>query len=197
MCPNASTSDCTPYLCKATGCPLTCDSDADCIPADYCTGPGGHCVARQIAGVTCTSDDQCATGHCTDGYCCGDPSCGPCARCDLMGTEGSCTKIPAGHPDTTGTCTAAPTSSCGEDGMCNGAGGCELWPATTQCGAQSCPAGTAQVVAPFCDGMGNCSMTGTLSNCSPLMCDGASACLLSCSGDSDCLLGLCVAGACL
>ena len=65
------------------------------------------------------------------------------------------------------------------------------------CAGPSCPLGTAQVVGTFCDGLGGCTMPGVLAQCSPLMCDGATACLLGCSGDADCALGLCVGGVCL
>jgi hypothetical protein len=198
-CGTPSATDCTPYLCSATGCPKTCGSDADCISGDYCSGAGGNCLPRQSAGVACTTNDQCSTGHCTDGFCCGAASCGSCASCGVTGKEGACTNLAAGKADPTGTCTAMaqPASSCGHDGMCDGAGGCELWPTSTMCAGPSCPLGTHQVVATYCDGLGGCNMTGLVSECSPLMCDGASACLLGCSANSDCALGLCVAGACL
>jgi hypothetical protein len=200
-CTAATTKDCTPYLCKSTGCPTTCNSDADCVAAAYCTSTGGTCVARSIAGAACTSDHQCPAGDfCTDGVCCGSASCPSCMSCAVPGAEGACTAVPAGGADPTGTCTAAkqPETSCGLDGLCDGHGSCALWPASTLCSAVSCPAGAHNQVADQCDGMGTCAnLAVPIASCAPYMCDAAgTSCLAACTSDADCFTGTCVAGAC-
>ncbi|MFL5304164.1 MAG: hypothetical protein ACJ8F1_03075 [Polyangia bacterium] len=201
-CGTATTKDCTPYLCRASGCPTTCDSDGDCIATDYCTGVGGSCVPRALAGVACSGDDQCATGHCTDGFCCGFASCGSCMSCGVAGVQGTCTALPAGNIDPSGICTAgaqAP-STCGHDGSCDGAGGCQWWPATTVCSAVTCPTGTSDRLAQFCDGGGTCSLVAVpVTHCAPFTCDGTmNSCLQSCSADTDCVApATCQTGVCL
>ena len=200
-CGTPAALNCTPYLCTSTGCPTSCNGDADCIAADYCTGPGGSCVARAMAGVACTADDQCASTHCTDGFCCGVASCGSCSSCGVTGAQGACTPIPAGGADPTGTCTLGmqPAATCGADGLCDGAGGCQLWPATTQCNL-TCPAGTSDQLATYCDGAGTCSATAVpVAHCAPLMCDGVASCRTACTGNADCVSGSCdtTTGICL
>jgi hypothetical protein len=199
-CGTATTKDCTPYLCRPSGCPTTCDSDGDCIAGDYCTGVGGSCVPLALAGVACTDGKQCVTGHCTDGFCCGFASCGSCMSCGVAGAQGTCTALPPGSADPTGTCmTAAQAqSTCGLDGLCDGIGGCQLWPATTVC-LSTCPAGSTTETANFCDGLGTCLPVNVSIACAPFVCNGAAACPTACAADTDCVSGSCnkVSGVCL
>jgi hypothetical protein len=86
---------------------------------------------------------------------------------------------------------------CGNDGNCDGMGGCELSPAGTICSGPTCAAGTHQILEKQCDGMGGCTLNNN-SDCMPLMCDGAAGCLLSCTADTDCVTGTtCQAGSCM
>ncbi len=171
-CGSPSATNCSPYYCKPTGCPTACTTDADCIPTASCTG--GACVPRAMAGGACTSDNQCQSGHCTDGFCCGFASCGPCMSCGVAGFEGTCTNVPAGGQDPAQTCIRQDSSTCGTDGLCDGNGSCQFWPATTTCSAAICAAGTSLLVADFCNGAGACANLGlTVKDCAPLTCDSA------------------------
>jgi hypothetical protein len=173
-CGIATTTNCSPYNCTSTGCPTTCTSDADCITGDYCTGPGGSCLPRALAGGACTKDTQCQTGHCLNNVCCGSATCPSCQSCAVPGYEGTCTNVPAGGPDPTGTCVSQPPTTCGTDGLCDGSGSCQYWPSTTMCSAVTCAAGTSLQIADYCNGAGSCANLGqTVSDCAPLTCDGA------------------------
>lgn len=42
------------------------------------------------------ADQNCASGHCIDGFCCNSACSGTCQACNLTGSEGNCTNIPNG-----------------------------------------------------------------------------------------------------
>jgi hypothetical protein len=79
---------------------------------------GTWTVSASLAvGAACDSAVQCESGACVDGVCCQTACSGTCQACNLPGTEGVCTPVPAGEPRP-GTCE-----------RCDGDGGCELpWP---------------------------------------------------------------------
>ena len=79
-------------------CPSSCTTDADCDDAGFCDG--GQCVVRLDVGGTCDRDDVCASGQCVDGICCSSQCDGVCERCDLPGSQGTCSPVPFGEdPD--------------------------------------------------------------------------------------------------
>ena len=178
-CGTPATVNCAPYNCTLAGCPTTCNTDGDCMSGDYCTGAGGSCVPRSLSGVTCSADDQCQSGHCLNGFCCGSATCPSCQSCGVTGFEGTCTNVPAGGADPTGLCPAQPAATCGTDGLCDGSGGCQDWPATTRCSAVTCAAGTSTQIVDFCNGAGACAnLAVPIQDCAPLTCDAATgACL--------------------
>ena len=57
---------------------------------------------------------QCASGVCEDGVCCDMNCMGSCRRCDLAGTEGTCTNVP--NNTESGSCNG--TQHCNGSGMC-------------------------------------------------------------------------------
>jgi hypothetical protein len=75
-----------------------------------CDG-AGRCVAPD--GEGCADAGQCASGHCAQDVCCASACEGACGRCDMPGTEGTCTPLGAGE--------LAP--GC-EPGRCDGSGNC-------------------------------------------------------------------------
>jgi hypothetical protein len=87
-CPAAVTASCTPYVCGASACLLTCATDPDCIGTDYCSS--GTCVAKKATGVACTAADQCLSGSCASGVCCGSACSGSCQTCAMPGHVGTC-----------------------------------------------------------------------------------------------------------
>jgi hypothetical protein len=157
-CPVATTKNCTPYLCTSTGCPTHCNVDGDCVAGDYCTGLLGSCVPAMTAGIACTANDQCASGHCTDGFCCGSSLCPSCQSCGVSGSEGICANATAGSTDETGTCKDQGAVSCGTDGLCNGAGGCQDYGTSTVCatGCSTVLLSVSEFTTSFCDGGGSC-----------------------------------------
>ncbi len=67
-------------------------------------------------GQACSVRDDCETGECVDGVCCGNQCEGPCEACDLPGHVGTCTPVPA-FQDPDGDC---------EAGVCDGSGRCAI-----------------------------------------------------------------------
>src|SRR5690349_10017607 len=97
--------------------------------ADVQRADGDHPLIAN--GKPCTAGSRCASGLCVDGICC-KSACGTCQACNLPGTEGSCSPIPAGH-DSMNACAIQPAISCGMDGTCDGRGACRRYPAGTAC----------------------------------------------------------------
>ena len=181
-CSTPATQSCGAYVCGATACKFLCASDNDCSSGNYCTGPNGSCVVKKSAGAICTADNQCGTGHCTDGVCCAVSACGTCQACNLSGT-GTCATVANGNPEPNGLC---PTSTtCGNTGLCS-AGVCQQASTAVQCGNASCT-GSTLTPAAFCSGSGTCASPGTVS-CGAYVC-GTNACKATCASDSDCTTG--------
>ena len=90
-------------------------------------------------GSKCTSAGQCTSGQCVDGVCC-DSACGAsCQACDLAGSVGHCTTLPAGQAPH-GNRTACAAGTCGSS--CDGTGtGCVFASTSVSCGAASCTDG--------------------------------------------------------
>ncbi len=78
-----------------TWCPPTQDDIGLCQPAE-CAGDavcdvmdGFRC--KWMRGHTCSSDIDCWSDYCVDGYCCNSRCPGTCESCGLSGNEGWCT----------------------------------------------------------------------------------------------------------
>jgi hypothetical protein len=192
---SAPTQSCAPYFCNGAGaCQTSCAGDGECAGGFYCAG--GSCVAKAAAGATCTAANQCLTGYCVDGVCCGSAACGSCQACNVGGSAGTCAPLAAGAADPKGVCTDNGAPSCGTNGRCDGAGGCQKYTDGTSCAAATCPAGSATLkLAGTCSG-GSCQVS--TQSCAPYFCDGAGACQTSCNVDVDCAAGFyCTSGACV
>ena len=142
-------------------------------------------------GAACTAAGQCTQGFCVDGVCC-DNACGEtCARCDQLGTEGTCTPLNGSDPD--GECTGG-TASDGCDGTCM-AGACSYAAVpdgqscgTDQCGTDPTQVGRFRTTRPECDGQGECVQR--LTGCGAMTCtSGGDACRAGCVQLSDCIGG--------
>jgi hypothetical protein len=66
-------------------------------------------------GGGCSLDSECNTGHCTDGVCCEQASCGTCERCDTTAAPGVCTPITS--MDDSDSCPVA-TKTCDSQSRC-------------------------------------------------------------------------------
>jgi hypothetical protein len=178
---------CAPYRCNGDVCFVACASDANCVAPNVCIG--GTCTRKPV-GSTCTAANQCATGNCVDGVCCQAMTCGTCRACNVPGSVGTCAPVGAGQPDPRGGCTAQAPSTCGNDGVCDGAGACRKHAAGTQCASAACKAdGVTLALASSCDGKGAC-VPGGDKPCTPFACDGTSrTCKTTCGGAGDCAGG--------
>ena len=186
-CVTPGATNCFPYACGAAVCNSTCKSNADCANNASCIN--GSCGLLPKGGQ-CSNSNQCSTGLvCSaQGVCCDKACSGPCNSCKTSAAPGTCSPLAAGVTDTTGQCGVSTQSTCGNDGTCDGAGACHKWAAGTQCVAASCPSGAStQTLAKTCDGAGNCSVGGGPHPCGVFMCDGAQACLVTCTMNSQCV----------
>jgi hypothetical protein len=185
-CVAAKPVDCAPYKCGGTtpACLTTCTvGGTDCLSPAVCAG--GSCGARpkQGLGAGCVADGDCLSGHCADGVCCASACTGPCTACNQPGLGGMCLAVALGKPDPHNVCKDAGATSCMQNGLCDSAGGCALYPATTTCASGSC---TKALLHPahHCDGKGAC-VVPTDTDCTPWRCDPATtACFTSCQNST-------------
>jgi hypothetical protein len=107
-------------------CSNACSTDADCSASGFCNA--GTCIAVSAQGTACTRDRQCASGTCTDGFCCSSGCSGPCETCAAAkgaSANGTCTPLAAttkpvacGGYACSGTSGACATS-CTDDAGCS------------------------------------------------------------------------------
>jgi len=114
-CAGLPSNDCGPYpgvsctsaMMQSPNQPVLCNSlcsnDSMCDVSAHCdlsTTPG-TCVADQGPGGFCSAQNQCGSGlTCVDGVCCTSSCGGTCRRCDVTGSVGTCTDVPANQdPD--------------------------------------------------------------------------------------------------
>jgi hypothetical protein len=173
--------NCAPYKCQdTTQCFSMCTDASQCSGANSCVGSSCGKLPDQRA---CTTGAQCQNGNCVDGYCCDSSCTSGCQACDVAGSLGKCTTVPAGLPHGTRSCTNRGISPCG--GTCDGTtAACSYAPSTTACG-QTCS--SSQLVKSFCDGHGSCAATAQATCPGNFACPpGASGCLTTCGGNADC-----------
>ena len=115
---------------------------------------------------TCTSGSECASGICSEGYCCNRACTGQCEACDVGGREGVCITISGEAPHGT-------KPSCGTYVQCGPGGAC----ATACASDAACAATTA-----YCT-------SGNV--CAPKKTNGA-----GCTFGNECTSGNCVDGVC-
>jgi hypothetical protein len=72
-------------------------------------------------GVACTADSQCESTHCVSGYCCSSECIGTCCRCDVSGSEGTCTDVTSRCDGTASSCYCSGGScvACGSGYTCS------------------------------------------------------------------------------
>lgn len=96
-----------------------CDviSGFDDLAFDLPPPGGGGAGGEGGSSGPCVTGDDCASGFCADGVCCDEACDGPCAACDLAGSEGVCTQHAAAtnpEPGCEGTCDGAGTCATGD-----------------------------------------------------------------------------------
>jgi hypothetical protein len=170
---------CTPFACAGNRCGSSCASNAECAAPNVCQG--GSC-GKQAIGSLCAHDADCGSNFCAQGICCNSRCDGSCQACDLPGLAGTCAAVPAGGQDPTGQCKDQGPPSCGNDGTCNGNGGCRKYGPETICAPQRCSGGL-KTLASTCDGAGAC-LPGTAMTCAPYTCSADNTnCNGACSGE--------------
>jgi hypothetical protein len=146
---------------------------------------GQAVVDKKGNGERCACGDECGSGFCVDGVCCNSACNGTCQRCDVAGSAGMCAPVPAGMPPALESqCPKQDPSTCGQDGLCDGMGGCRKYPDNTSCGAGTCQ-GSTVVGAKVC--MGGACTAGTTTVCAPYNCNQAAGrCFDVCDNNSQC-----------
>ncbi|MFO0680076.1 MAG: hypothetical protein U0169_26375 [Polyangiaceae bacterium] len=129
----------------------TCSASvAQCATPDTCDGHGA--CTRPVAAI-CREDAECASGFCTDGYCCESRCGGGCDVCNA--TPGRCTIAPKGDPGRNPVCASALcdgvhgecANACSSDAQCDPtsrclAGTCVPAALGSSCAANAeCPSG--------------------------------------------------------
>ena len=157
-CNGQESSACGPYpstFCSASQnqtppvCTSMCMVDTDCDPSAHCDN--GVCVPDEGPGGFCDEPSDCtASLTCVDSVCCNSSCNLGCEACDLVGSEGTCTRIPNGQdPDSecgavscsgyyagwTGDTCYTKADVPAVEAMCNGTGQCRS--TATECGLQT------------------------------------------------------------
>jgi hypothetical protein len=181
------------------------ETDVDC-------GGGGGCATLCANGKTCVEDKDCSSDRCVDGVCCGTACGGACMACNVAGSLGTCTSVPAGASDPL-TCVAPST--------CDGAGTCKKINGASCAGNAACASGNCidgVCCGTTCTGTCmSCKVTGSFGTCTnvpsgqtdsnaavaciaPNACNGAGACKTTngqtCLLPTDCVSGSCADGVC-
>jgi hypothetical protein len=192
-CKPGATRICVPFSCdpSTNDCVDTCATSSQCVSGQQCVG--GSC-GKRMKGASCKANADCASNFCADGLCCNVACQGPCVSCNLMGREGTCWPIDTDVADPRKICHDTGAATCGQNGLCDGFGGCSKYPRDTVCLAPTC-SGNKLNTAGTCDGLGTCSPPG-IQNCNPFRCANG-ACTVTCTTNADCDTGIaCVNGTC-
>ena len=181
-CGTPATRDCAPYACNptSTGCATICTAAAGCKGGVSCVA--GSCGKVGLGG-RCFGGNDCQAGLCIDGFCCETTCMGQCKSCKEVGKEGTCVSVAAGNDDAHKVCKDAGATSCGNNGKCDGAGGCQNYAAGTPCAPGGCAVDKTAVLTPsFCTGDGTACPAVVSTSCGPYRCstDGAPGCDESC-----------------
>jgi hypothetical protein len=182
--------DCSPYICDSTGgspaCRTTCRAGGtDCQAPATCVNSSCGAKVKKAAGAGCVDGTDCLSTFCVDGVCCVSTCTTSCNSCNQTGKEGMCLPVPAGKVDPRNVCKDAGIATCGKNGLCDGMGGCQVYPTTAVCAAASC---NTRFVKPerHCDGKGACVAAADV-DCQPYRCDPTTtACFKSCTDNNQC-----------
>ena len=125
--------------------------------------------ANRDNGLACSCSAQCKSKFCVEGYCCNSACQGTCQTCSQAMSLGTCTMVAAGvKPSDPSDCHVEANTTCGQDGTCDGKGGCRLYPVGTVCIAGTCQ-GAEIAGTRVCDGAGACR-AGAINVCAPFLC---------------------------
>jgi hypothetical protein len=187
--PKPSGTMCAAGFCDGMTSCVECTITAHCMANETCVS--NQCKLND--GETCGVPGDCVSGFCTDGVCCADGCAGLCKRCDVVGSEGTCSNILSGDD---------PNNECSGAAACNGLGMCEAADGAMCSLASECESGFCEdsrccenACAGDCRG---CAIAGNEGSCDPFAvgtdpdgdcvstghsCDGAGVC--SCGNDPE------------
>ncbi len=143
---------------------------------------------EQAQGAACSvgAPGACSSNFCADGFCCNTACTGLCQGCSSavkgQGSNGVCGPVVAGT-DPDANCVDDGAASCDQNGLCDGAGACQIYASGTACNTAACSNGGITTYA--CNGSGTCNATN--GTCGGYACASASACRTTCSSDSHCV----------
>ncbi len=122
--------------------------------------PGEFCDDGKPPGQSACSED------CTrnDGPCQEDSD---CMACHVCGEDKHCRPADAGT-DPKDDCLQDPPATCGQDGTCDGQGGCRFYGPDVECKGATCE-GSVLHLARYCNGLGSCA-AGQEIDCAPGEC---------------------------
>ena len=168
--------------------------DKDGVSTGSSNANNGGNIPPGANGASCEADSDCNSSFCADGVCCDqrcDAICTACVNAKTGAADGRCEAVVA-DTDPDSECTEEGAESCGVAGTgCNGSAdspGCNLYAEGTPCSEPNCASGQLSAVK-NCDGLGTC-VEADPQTCRPYVCDPAgTACLTSCTGDTDCSRG--------
>lgn len=210
---NAETDkDCGGGTCGGCAVGELCEgADANCVGTAYCDVT--VCAAKKMPGVVCAGANQCTSNFCVDGVCCNNACGATCSACDLPGTVGTCTFVPAGDdPD---------TECMGNGGadVCDGASACaevngSPCAASSECASNTCVDGVccATSCEGTCEACSNAKSGGPDGTCTfvpntmdpdaecpaSLQCNGSGACQTKLAQGSTCTVsGECQSNNCV
>lgn len=192
-CMSSPAQTCAPFTCNGSECGVACQSNMQCSTGNVCAA--NSCGTKPV-GALCSNSGECSSGQCAQGVCCGSACAGSCFSCALPGKQGVCAAVPAGGQDPAGSCRDQGAASCGNDGTCNGSGGCRVYSADAVCTQPTCANGQMTTTG-TCNGIGTCA-PGQVRLCAPYVCNEAgTGCFESCTLDSQCSAGNpCLNGRC-
>lgn len=184
-------------------------SDDSCPNPKSCDGTTGQsaCVNLLPVGSPCTMASQCGTGTCVDGVCCASACGTACKSCNVPGSVGTCTNVPANQEDGAA---CSVTNACNGNGMCKAKAG-QTCTMASNCLSNFCVDGVCcnNACTATCQ---SCNVMGSVGACSLLpvgsedpfatttctgvnSCNGAGTCLLStgqpCTTNAECASNIC------
>ena len=111
------------------------------VPRPDASCPAVAPAIKKGLGLACACGIECGSGFCVDGVCCNLACSGACVSCNLAGKMGECAPVPLAAPDPHGVCKKEDPSTCGQDGTCNGLGGCGKFKTGIMCKPSACSGG--------------------------------------------------------
>ena len=141
-CVTPAPTSCFPFSCGAAACKSTCAADADCAPPAT-SAAAARAASSPTGAVLRGTATSAQSGDLRPGRLLRDRlHRAPACRARWSAALGTCTPVPAGGTRSRpGSAATQGAASCGTTGFCDGAGGCQLYAAGTQCAPPSCPTG--------------------------------------------------------